>query len=88
MPKVKNGVAKQVRKKPRHRDPAEWFAELDRLRGDTLFPEGRNQPILLGNIDAEKKKFFKLADQLSATSNPAKRKRIKEELVRMVFGKK
>jgi hypothetical protein len=88
MAKVKSGGAGQVHKKRRYRDPAEWFAELDRLRGDSLFPEGRNQPILRGNIDAEKKRFSKLADQLGATSDPAKRKRIKEALARMTFGKK
>jgi len=88
MTKKKNKVADQIPKKRRYRDPAEWFAELDRLRGDALFPEGRNQPILRGNIDAEKKKFFKLADQLCATSDPAKRKHTREELAHMTFGKK
>lgn len=81
-----NKVAKQIPKKRRYPDPAKWFAELDQLRGDPLFPEGRNQPILRGNIYAEKKRFFKLADQLSAASDPAKRKRIKEALARMAFG--
>jgi hypothetical protein len=88
MTKIKNGVAKQIRKKRRRTDIAEWFAELDRLRGDQLFPEGRNQPILRGSIDAEKKTFFKLADQLYATSDPAKRKRIKDKLARLIFDKK
>ena len=88
MTKKENKVAKQIPKKRRYPDPAEWFAELDRLRGDSLFPEGRNQPILRGNIDAEKKRFFKLADQLSATLDPAKRKRIKGDLARLTFGKK
>ncbi|HLJ42161.1 MAG TPA: hypothetical protein VKT50_11800 [Candidatus Acidoferrales bacterium] len=37
--------------------------------------------------DAEKIKFFELADRLSASSNPAERKRIKTELARMTFGK-
>jgi hypothetical protein len=87
MTKMKSGLAKQIRKKRRRNDIAKWFAELDRLRGDALFPEGRNQPILRGNIDAEKKRFFKLADKLSATSDPAQRKRIKEALARMAFGK-
>jgi hypothetical protein len=36
--------------------------------------------------EAEKSKFFDLADQLSATSDPAERKRIKETLARMTFG--
>ncbi len=36
--------------------------------------------------EAEKSKFFDLADQLSATSDPAERKRIKESLARMTFG--
>lgn len=36
--------------------------------------------------DAEKLKFFELADQLSATSDPNERKRIKEMLARMTFG--
>ena len=37
--------------------------------------------------ETEKIKFFELADQLSASSNPAERKRIKAELARMTFGK-
>ena len=37
--------------------------------------------------EAEKIKFFELADQLGASSNPAERKRIKKELARMTFGK-
>ena len=36
--------------------------------------------------DAEKSRFFDLADQLSATSDPVERKRIKELLARMTFG--
>ena len=36
--------------------------------------------------EAERSKFFDLADQLSATSDPAERKRIKEILARMTFG--
>lgn len=37
--------------------------------------------------ETEKLKFFELANQLSASSNPAERKRIKAELARMKFGK-
>jgi hypothetical protein len=36
--------------------------------------------------ESEKSKFFELADQLSATSDPLERKRIKEILARMTFG--
>jgi predicted DNA-binding protein len=36
--------------------------------------------------EAEKSRFFDLADQLSATSDPAERKRIKKILARMTFG--
>jgi predicted DNA-binding protein len=36
--------------------------------------------------EAEKSKFFDLADQLGATSDPLERKRIKELLARMSFG--
>jgi hypothetical protein len=36
--------------------------------------------------EAEKSKFFELADQLSATSDPIERNRIKEILARMTFG--
>ena len=36
--------------------------------------------------EAEKSRFFELADQLSATSDPAERKRIKEKLAVMTFG--
>ena len=87
MTKNRTADAKQIRKKRRYLDPAEWFAELDRLREGALFPESPNQPILRGNIDAEKKRFFRLADQLGATSCPAERKLIKEALARMAFGK-
>ena len=86
MTKKENKVAKQIPKKRQYPDPAEWLAELKRIGADPLFPEGRNQPILRSNIDAGKKKFSKLADQLCATSDPAKRKRIKEALARMTFG--
>ncbi|HEY7825352.1 MAG TPA: hypothetical protein VIC00_00920 [Candidatus Acidoferrales bacterium] len=34
----------------------------------------------------EKRKFFKLADRLSSSKNPAERKRIKSELARITFG--
>jgi metal-responsive CopG/Arc/MetJ family transcriptional regulator len=36
--------------------------------------------------ETEKSKFFELADQLSATTDPAQRKRIKEILAHMTFG--
>jgi predicted DNA-binding protein len=36
--------------------------------------------------EAEKLKFFELADQLSAATDPAERKRIKEVLAHMTFG--
>ena len=36
--------------------------------------------------EAEKSRFFDLADQLSATSDPMERKRIKAVLARMTFG--
>lgn len=36
--------------------------------------------------EAEKRRFFELADQLSASSDPVERQRIKEELARMTFG--
>jgi predicted DNA-binding protein len=36
--------------------------------------------------EAEKSKFYELADQLSATSDPIERKRIKDILARMTFG--
>ncbi len=36
--------------------------------------------------ESEKSKFFELADRLSATSDPAERKQIKELLARMTFG--
>jgi predicted DNA-binding protein len=36
--------------------------------------------------EAEKSKFFELADQLSATSDPIERNRIKEKLAHMTFG--
>ena len=36
--------------------------------------------------EAEKNKFCDLADRLTASSDPAERKRIKEALARMTFG--
>jgi hypothetical protein len=36
--------------------------------------------------ESEKSRFFALADQLAATSDPAERKRIKDALARMTFG--
>jgi len=36
--------------------------------------------------ESEKSRFFELADQLSATSDPTERERIKEILARMTFG--
>jgi hypothetical protein len=36
--------------------------------------------------ESEKSKFFELADQLTATSDPTERKRIKKTLARMTFG--
>jgi len=86
MPKKENKVAKRIPKKRRYTDPAQWLAELKRFGEEPLLPEGRNQPILHDNVEAEKKRFFKLADQLSVTSDSAKRKRIKEELARLAFG--
>jgi hypothetical protein len=66
-------------------DPAEWLAKLDRLRGEQLFPEGRNQPVL--HTKRERKRFFKLADQLAETSDAVKRERIKRALGRIAFGR-
>ena len=36
--------------------------------------------------EAEKSRFFDLVDQLSATTDPSERKRIKAMLARMTFG--
>ena len=36
--------------------------------------------------EAEKHRFFSLADQLTESDDPAERQRIKEELARMTFG--
>ena len=36
--------------------------------------------------EAEKNKFFELADKLSTSSDPVEQKRIKEALARMTFG--
>jgi hypothetical protein len=69
MTKTKSDVTKLIRKKRRRPDVAEWLAEVKRFGTEPMLPEGRNQPILRGNIDAEKKRFFKLADQLCATSD-------------------
>jgi len=34
----------KVQPKPSKFGPAEWLRELDRLRGDPIFPDGRIQP--------------------------------------------
>jgi hypothetical protein len=86
MTKKESTAAKRIPRKRQYRDPAAWLAELKRFGAEPLLPEGRNQPILRGDIGAEKKKFFKLAGQLSATSDSSERKRIKEELARLAFG--
>ena len=36
--------------------------------------------------EAEKKRFFELADRLSESPNPAERRRIKKELAKLTFG--
>ena len=36
--------------------------------------------------EAEKARFFELADRLSVSSDPEEQKRLKEELARMTFG--
>jgi hypothetical protein len=40
----------------------------------------------LQSREAEKDRFFVLANRLSETTNPAERKRLKAELARMTFG--
>jgi hypothetical protein len=40
----------------------------------------------LESKEAEKVRFFALADRLSGSPDPAERKRIKKELARMTFG--
>jgi predicted DNA-binding protein len=40
----------------------------------------------LESKEAEKRKFFELADRLSSSTDPNERKRIKEELALMTFG--
>ena len=40
----------------------------------------------LESKEAEKQRFFKLADQLSTSTNRAEQRRIKEELARLTFG--
>jgi hypothetical protein len=40
----------------------------------------------LETVDQEKARFFSLTDQLVASSDPAEKKRIKEDLARMTFG--
>ena len=36
--------------------------------------------------EAEKRRFFELAERLRATSNPAELEQVKDELARMTFG--
>ena len=40
----------------------------------------------LESKEAEKRRFFELADQLSSSTDRAERRRIKEELARLTFG--
>ena len=40
----------------------------------------------LDSKEAEKRRFFELADQLSKSTNSAEQKRLKEELAKMTFG--
>ena len=40
----------------------------------------------LQSEDAEKERFFALANQLSESSDPAERQRLKKELARITFG--
>lgn len=40
----------------------------------------------LESKEDEKRRFFKLADQLSSSTDLSERKRIKDELARMTFG--
>jgi metal-responsive CopG/Arc/MetJ family transcriptional regulator len=40
----------------------------------------------LESKEAEKRRFFELADQLSASTDSTERQRIKDELARMTFG--
>lgn len=84
MKKKGKATAKRARSKRRFSDPREWLARLKRFDADPLFPNGRNQPMI--HTDSERKRFFKLADQLAATTGRAKRERIKAALARIVFG--
>ncbi len=40
----------------------------------------------LQSAENERRRFLALADQLTATTDPAERQRLKEELARMTFG--
>jgi hypothetical protein len=40
----------------------------------------------LQSKEAEKERFFTLANQLTESTDPVERKRLKEELARMTFG--
>lgn len=40
----------------------------------------------LDSKEAERRKFFELADQLSSCTDPEEQKRIKKQLARMTFG--
>jgi hypothetical protein len=41
----------------------------------------------LDAAESERRRFYHLADRLVASTDPAERKRLKEELARMTFGK-
>jgi hypothetical protein len=71
-------------RRPSKSEISKWFAQLHKLGECDLFPEGRNQPML--HTEREKRRFFKLADQLCEASAPDKRKKIKTALARIAFG--
>ena len=67
-------IAKRVKALARSRK-----ASANRVMVD-LIQEG------LESAENERRRFFELADRLSAAADPAERRRLKAELARMTFG--
>ena len=67
-------IAKRIKALARNRK-----ASANRVMVD-LIQEG------LESAENERRRFFELADRLSAATDPAERRRLKTELARMTFG--
>jgi hypothetical protein len=71
--------------------PAEIDSRIKKLaQRENRLPSQVYQLVIekgLNTKEAEKRRFFELADQLQATNDPAEIERLTEELARMTFGR-